>query len=64
MFHRLVNGVDVLKVKTTRNSWGSVVKHDTSVRLIFFVEKEVDELDQKIKETFAMEKKNTRTLLN
>lgn len=30
-----------------RNSWGSVVKPDTSIRLIFFVGKEVDELDQK-----------------
>lgn len=30
-----------------RNSWGSVVKQDTSIRLIFFVGKEVDELDQK-----------------
>ncbi|XP_052695016.1 N-acetyllactosaminide beta-1,3-N-acetylglucosaminyltransferase 2-like [Crassostrea angulata] len=39
-----------------RNSWGSVVKQDTSLRLIFFVGKEVDELDQNIKETFAMEK--------
>ncbi|XP_065933279.1 beta-1,3-galactosyltransferase 5-like [Magallana gigas] len=39
-----------------RNSWGSVVKQDTSLRLFFFVGKEVDELDQKIKDTFAMEK--------
>lgn len=39
-----------------RNTWGSVVKQDTSLRLIFFVGKEVDELDQKIKDMFAIEK--------
>ncbi|XP_052695018.1 lactosylceramide 1,3-N-acetyl-beta-D-glucosaminyltransferase-like [Crassostrea angulata] len=36
-----------------RNSWGSVVKQDTSIRLFFFVGKEAD---QKINDTLTMEK--------
>lgn len=36
-----------------RNSWGSVVKRYTSLPLIFFVGKKVD---QKMKDTLAMKK--------
>uniref|UniRef100_A0A8W8MNX2 Hexosyltransferase n=1 Tax=Magallana gigas TaxID=29159 RepID=A0A8W8MNX2_MAGGI len=36
-----------------RNSWGSVVKQDASIRLFFFVGKEAD---QKINDTLTMEK--------
>lgn len=39
-----------------RNTWGSVVKQDTSLRMIFFVGKEVGELDPKIEDMIATEK--------
>lgn len=43
-----------------RNSWGSVVKRYTSLPLIFFVGKKVD---QKIKDTLAMKKETYMNMI-
>lgn len=44
-----------------RNSWGSVIKQNTSLSLIFFVGEKVD---QKTKDTLAMEKETYMKILN
>lgn len=43
-----------------RNSWGSVVKRYTSLPLIFFVGKKVD---QKMKDTLAMKKETYMNMI-